>query len=245
MKIKIKFKKKLPTQIDSTSVETDKLYDDYNHFIFSCRSYQYSIPQLRSFLAQEYYRLFPSKPYPDGVSLELVRLAIAYEIIYRSYVKAKLPIPIKVAQNRFATQKFSVSSLTEEMRNLIELKLLYNREGLYDMKTVDVTAKKPGTLKPSAETIATNNEKKKTNQKLSTRLTVANAYIALFDRVAKGEKMTDLKLAQEMRRQFPYKKPYTEKDIHTVRLMYNRGGIKGQTKAPEVKIEKYEITKKK
>ena len=239
MKIKVRKIKRSTNPITESENDQSTLYSDYNHFIYGCRSYQYAIPQLRSFIAQEYGKLFPEKKYPKSVPIELVRLSVAYEILYRSFKKHNQPVPKKIERNRNALKEFNVLNMSPEMSTLTQLKLLYNKEGLYDMKTEAATVKKPTSLKPSPETVAKTNEKKKSEEKSSARLTVAQAYLQLFDSVAQGKTMTDLEMAKHMRRLFPTKKPYSDKDIRTVRAMYNRGHITGQRSQPRIPIQEY------
>lgn len=61
---------------------------------------------------------------------------------------------------------------------------------------------------------------------------VAENYLNLFTKNYKA-KLDDKALAMEMRRLNPNRKPYVEADIRTVRSLFNRGLIKGQTSKPE------------
>lgn len=65
---------------------------------------------------------------------------------------------------------------------------------------------------------------------------VTRSWIKLMEEQPKA-KRTDSAIAAEMRSLFPQKKKYTEADVVSVRSLFNRGKLAGQTKAPAVALE--------
>lgn len=232
--MKIRLKKE---QVELSPLELihEDCFKESDMFLCGCRSYVYSVPHLRSFLSQEYRRVFPSKPYPEGKPLPLVRLAIAYELLRRGYLLSKKPIPAKVEQNWRAAVAFEPQKLEASMQSLTQIQLK-QPEGGHDMKTQKSVLVKSKSLKASPEAKAQANAKAKAEAKPA-RVTVTGKYIELFDRQAKGAKLTDKQLAAEMRKAFPEKKAYDEADIRAVRSLYNNGKLAGQKSKPKQPIE--------
>lgn len=233
MKIRVK---KIPTVQTSQSIDHEKAFEEFNEFVANCKNLQYSIPKLRIYLAQTFKQIFPSKPYPEEIPIINVRLALAYELLCQSYKKSGKPLPEKVLKNRNALQSLQVSKVTEDLRWLVEFQYGIEPQTVKTMskeKVIPVRVKKIEKL-ASPEMKAKENLKQKTE--LKKKLTVAQAYINFFDRVVKGEKLTDLVIVNGMRKLFPDKKTYSLDDVRKVRSLYNKGKISCQKGLPARQI---------
>lgn len=229
MKIKIK---KVEQTKNPTPTGTDPL-KEVSEYQSNLHKYEYSLPQLRTFVAQTYREVFPNQPYPEERPIKLVALATAYELQVRGYRRCGLEVPAKILRNHKAFINFNTTQLDENMQFLVKLN---NQEG-ETMKTAKVVPVKKAP-KLSADAKAKENVTAKAKEK-PVRPTVANTYISLFERVAKGEKLTDAQIAEQLRKAFPDKKKYTETDVRAVRSLYNNGKIAGQASKPSNPVEAY------
>jgi hypothetical protein len=209
-------------------------FNQSNTFVANCKKYEYSIPQLRSFLSQEYTRVFPSNPYPENEPMELIRLAIAYELTVRDYKAKNLPVPEKVARNRQAAIKFNVAGFDEILRGILEEKIKAQGENeTMKTKTAVLVRKAP---KVSPEAKAKINVAAKTESK--SKLTAGQRYAQIFDTIGAGKKLTDSQILETIKKEYPGKKHDLSK-VAVYRGYYNNGRIAGQKGKPKVSVSEH------
>lgn len=219
MRIKVRKKVLQKKSLSEPIVLGNDAQKEVGEFLNHCNQYRYSVPQLRTYLGQTFPVVFPSKPYPDNISMKMVELAIAYELQVRGYKRCGLAIPEKVLVNHKAALSYDTTKFETTMRSLLEINS--KQQGEFTMKTAKAIPVRKAP-KVNAETKAKENVAKKEKEK-PVRVSVSGTYDALFARVVAGEKLTDAMIAAEMRKAFPNKKAYTEADVKSVRPLYNKG----------------------
>lgn len=234
--MKLKVKKLSCSKVPETPLEVvnARQFEESDEFLFNCRNYQYSVPQLRTFLSQEFRRVFPNLPYPENKSMKLVQLAIGYELLVRCYKKSHLPIPPKVERNHKAAIAFKPEQLEPSMRTLYEIQ---KNQGDYDMKTAKAVPIKKSP-KAEATVSSTMKAKKQVKEAEGERQTLAGLYISLFEQIANGKKITDKEISAKVKAQFG--KNHPEARVERYRSLYNTGNLAGQKSAPKLRSEKVE-----
>jgi hypothetical protein len=212
----------------TTAPAHDCCYEQSQAFLNSCRAFQYSIPELRSFLAQSYARVFPSKPYPEEIPMSLVKAAVGYELLVRDYQSKNRTIPEKVVLAhkqalRMQSSAVPPSSLAISLGRSEDCKPI----GEATMKSVkNVKTKKAPTPSPETKAAAHVVAKKVVVAKAK-KQTVAGMWILLMHEQGNGQK-TDQQLAELMTRAFPERTKYTAEDVARHRSIYNNGKFPAQ-----------------
>jgi hypothetical protein len=217
---------KRPKQSEEISSERPKTFIRSNQFLDSYRKYEYSTPQLRSFLYQEYKRVFPNKVYPEGQSLVLVRMAIGYELVVQDYKENGFAIPEAVKQNHEAALNFDISKFAEPIRGTLKYQIQNQGEN-ETMKTKKaVLVKKAPKLSPEAKAEAGVKEKKVKKEKVRGNLGLR--YIEIF---GSGKKLSNERISEMINKEFG--KNHTPERVAVYRSLYNSGRIAGQKEKPK------------
>lgn len=231
MKIKLIKKSKpqhmLPTEPGETlSLHQTEPWVSCGLFIQSCRSFQYSTPKLRKYVAEIYNKTFPKNPYPDHQPIKLVINAVAYELMYRAYKATNKPIPKQIIQNHKASVNFKPEELQGAVRDIIDIQLKQQGDN-ENMKTKSVLPKKPTPTAPSPEKQAQINHKAKVESKK--KMTAGRRYLEIFE---SAKKLSDAQIAEIINKEFP-DKGHKVSDVAKYRGYFNRGKIAGQKSKPK------------
>ncbi len=243
MKIKSRKKKKqsvpqlIPPKLD-TAIEGQKIHEitdeylQYYHTAYRLR--RDDEVAYRQFLHRTYVELFHENP-PFDVYWQQVHILLGYSIIRKGYEDRGVPVPVDLQKKYESALGFELSELpVSEYCQGIEC----TKEG-NKMKVKKVKRSKEKVTKKVAKASTKKVIAKKPAVKPEKKVTVTGKYEQLFRDNTKT-KLSDAKLAQEMRKAFPNKKKYDADDVASVRGMYNRGALSTQAGTPpKTKSVKY------
>ena len=175
---------------------------------------------LREFYFDVFLEDLPDQP------LELIQLKIAYTLLEKDYIQAKIKVPQKIQQNIKAAQAFNIKGLSTNLRQMVEINLKYGKDS-----AMKVAAK--------AEPKAKGKTKEVKKEKAS--VGVSHLYLEIFSNQGKKQ-LTDVQIADFIKEKAGTRP--TEKNVASYRFMYNAGKLAGQTSVPKEKVKAVRVSKK-
>lgn len=211
-KFRVTLRKKTQDNSSSTSL---KDYEEYAKQLRECHPFH--IPGL----IREWYEKCFNGEFPpwDEYGMNFCRMRVAYHLYYHDFIKEGKPVPKTVLKNYRATQEFNIDKLNNGViKHMILAELKHKNTGEKPM------------ARPKEKEVTPVQKKKATKEK------AYQSWVRILEAAAKTKKnFTALELAKKMQEAQPGKKEYGEKDVRLHVGMYNRGDIKGQTAAPQLK----------
>lgn len=215
----MKVKKKIQS---APGLPAESAFVSVHKFLDECRRYEEatSLTTYGAFLAGEHRRLFGTEP--PSAMLCLIKAKIAYRLQYVGCKSAGRSMSASFLKNYEAAQNLKLEDFETNSKFMMELSIKseQKRAGQQEEPTM-VTVKK----KVAAQ------EVKKAAKENPKKGSVTRSWIQLMEAQPKA-KLSDARIAGEMQKLHPDKKKYTEKDVASVRSLFNRGKLVGQAKKP-------------
>lgn len=213
---------------DKISPTPEHPLHESNAFLFTCRRLANSNrAEYGLYLTRMYRHLF-NEDLPIDKPVYMIRIKIAYKLMYQGLTQLKQPISSKLQQNYTSSQTFSLNEMHPETAHLIKLGV--QAEGGENHMKSKLRKAKSTLKKARKHSHASNNGKPKVG--------VAMSWVAIMAANFK-KKLKDPKLAMAMRQAHPGQKKYTEADVRKHRSLYNNGRIAGMSGKPKVALQAY------
>lgn len=175
-----------------------------------------NIQQVVGCIREWYEKVFDEFPPLDKYPLELIKTKIQYELVSRDHEEAGIPLPPQVLKNYEASRDFNLDGFTGNMKTLIQISI-NNEGGEVQMGKVTKVAK--------------SQKKKETKAKARAAKASAETVTQTYERLFKEnfkKKFKDARLAELVCKAHPNKKTYMDKDIRSVRSLFNCGKLTTQ-----------------
>lgn len=191
----------------------------------------------RRIVLTEYQYLFDGHP-PPGVHIELVKAAVGYELLYRSFLKHDCLHLLcdKIRERRQRALKLSLEAWVGD-------------EDMFTMYASYMSAEQRSQAQGDDDSMATKKKavakktpKSKKTVGLSLGLTIGQTWAHLFERnekCPKKDKLTDDAISEFIKKEFPDNTSKNMDQVPVVRNMYNIGRYTGGV-VPKSKSRRYD-----